>query len=215
VPEDAFIAIRPGDYPDKLREIFLSTAQEQATMNNQAFPAAAKSLIETSRNTLVNAIDAGRQGTHRTLETYDKLFKSGIDTVAQAPVAITNELRDSVVAVECQLNLIASLVAQSAARQATEVANGIAGTAVSAADSFEQVFDLRVMQALDRLGVPAGAVVGELADRIAALALAIERLLKAVQTPRTAPAARKAGTVAKSRSAKTPRPAKRASKRKA
>ena len=182
-------------------------------MNNQAFPAAAKSLIETSRNTLVNAIDAGRQGTHRTLETYDKLFKSGIDTVAQAPVAITNELRDSVVAIECQLNLIASLVAQSAALQATEVANGIAGTAVSAADSFEQVFDMRVMQALDRLGVPAGVVVGELADRIAALALAIERLLKVVQATPTTPVARKASTVAKSRSTKSRRPAKRTSKR--
>ena len=184
-------------------------------MNNQAFPAAAKSLIETSRSTLVNAIDVGRQGTHRTLETYDNLFKSGIETVAQAPVAITNELRDSLVAVECQLNLIASLVAQSAAHQATEVANGIAGTAVSAADSFERVFDMRVMQALDRLGVPAGVVVGELADRIAALALAIERLLKVVQPTRTATVARKASTVAKSRSAKTRRPAKRASNRKA
>jgi len=182
-------------------------------MNNQAFPAAAKSLIETSRSTLVNAIDAGRQGTHRALETYDKLFKSGIDTVAQAPVAITNELRDSVVAVECQLNLIASLVAQSAALQATEVANGIAGTAVSAADSFEQVFDMRVMQALDHLGVPAGVVVSELADRIAAVALAIERLLKIVQPAPTAPIARKASTVAKSRSSKTRRPAKRSSNR--
>ena len=114
-------------------------------MNTQVFPVAAKSLIETSRNTFVNAIDAGRQGTHRTLDAYDKMFKAGIDTIAQAPVAITTELRDSLVALECQLNLVASLVAQSATHQTTEAANRIAGTAARAADSFEQVFDMRVM----------------------------------------------------------------------
>jgi len=204
----------PGEYPDKLREIFLSTAQEQATMNNQAFPAAAKSLIETSRNTLLNAIDAGRQGTHRTLDTYDKLFKAGTATLAQAPVAITTELRDNLVALECQLSLIATLVAQSLAHRTTEAANRIAGTATCAADSFDQVFDLRVMQALDRLGVPAGVAVGEFADRIAALALAIERLLQVVHaTPKAPVAGRKASTDSKFRSAKAARPAKRTSKR--
>jgi hypothetical protein len=183
-------------------------------MNTQSFPVAAKSLIETSRNTLVNAIDAGRQGTHRTLDTYDKLFKTGIDTIAQAPIAITTELRDSLVALECQLNLVASLVAQSVAHQTTEAANRIAGTAVSAADSFEQVFDLRVMQALDRLGVPAGVVVGELADRIATLVLAIEQLLNTVQASPKAPvAAGKSPTAAKVRSATTRRVGKRTAKR--
>ncbi len=184
-------------------------------MNTQVLPVAAKSLIETSRNTLVNAIDAGRQGTHRTLETYDKMFKAGIETITQAPVAITTELRDSLVALECQLNLVASLVAQNAAHQTTEVANRIAGTATRAADSFEQVFDLRVMQALDRLGLPAGVVVGGLADRIATLALAIEQLLNVVQKamPKAPAVERKTATAAKFRSAKMRKTGKRTSKR--
>ena len=173
-------------------------------MNTQTFPVAAKSLIETSRSTLVNAIDAGRQGTHRTLETYDKLFKAGTDTIAQVPVALATELRNDLIALECQLNLITTLVAQGVAHQTTEVANRIASTAACTVDGFEQVFDTRVMQSLDRLGVPASDMVRELADRVAAMALQVERLLQAVQA---------APTVAKVRSTKTRRPAKRASKR--
>jgi hypothetical protein len=183
-------------------------------MSTQAFPAAAKSLIETSRNAVVSAIDEGRQSAHRTLGTCDKLFKAGTDTLAQVPVAITTELRDNVVALECQVNLIASLVAQGVAHQTTEVTNLIAGTASSAADNFEQVFDTRVMQALNRLGVPASVALREIADRVAVLVAAIDRLLQVVQTASAAPVAqRKSPNVAKRRPAKARPAGKRASRR--
>jgi hypothetical protein len=182
-------------------------------MNSQTFPAAAKSLIETGRSTLVNAIDAGCESTQRTFNTCDRMFKTGTDALAQAPIVITNEVRASLLALEGQLPLIATLLTQAVAEQTTEVVNRVAGTATVAADSFEHVFDLRIMQALERMGVPAGAAVRELADRVALLAREIERLLNALQAAPRAPAAgRKAPRAAKPRSVKTRRAGKRAAK---
>ena len=182
-------------------------------MSNQTFPAAAKSLIETGRSTLVNAIDAGCEGTQRTVNTCDRMFKTGTDMIARAPIALTTELKDNLLAIEGQLPLIATLLAQSVAEQTTEVVNKVASTATVAADSFEHVFDLRVMQALDRLGIPAGMAVRELADRIALLAREIDRVLQILQAAPVAPVAkRKAPGAAKTRSVKTRRAGKRTAK---
>src|SRR4249920_2109015 len=94
--------------------------QEQTTMSNQTFPAAAKSLIETSRSTLVNAIDAGCEGTQRTVNTCDRMFKSGTDMMARGPIALPTELKDNLLSIQGQLPMIANLLAQSVAEQTTE-----------------------------------------------------------------------------------------------
>ena len=180
-------------------------------MSTQTLPSAAKSLIESGRSTLVNAIDAGRAGTQGTLKAYDKLFKAGTDTLARAPLVMTAELRDNLVSIEGQLTMIANLLAQNVADHATDATNRLAVTATGAAESFELVFDLRVREALGRLGVPNGDVVSALADRIAALARDIERLIRAAQTvPATPAATRKAPTAVRARAGKTRRAGKAA-----
>ena len=69
------------------------------------------------------------------------------------------------------------------------------------------------MQALDRLGIPAGMAVRELADRIALLAREIDRVLQILQAAPVAPVAkRKAPGTAKTRSVKARRAGKRTAK---
>jgi hypothetical protein len=172
-------------------------------MSTQSFPAATKGLIENSRSTLVNIINAGRKSTHNTLSTCDSLFKTGTDTLALAPAAVANELRDNLVSIEGQLTLIANLLTQNVADNTAAAANRIAGNAAFAVDSFERVFDLRVMQALDHLGIPADQMVRRLANRLEALATEIDRLLQIVQGAQAAPVAgRKTSIADKSRTRK-------------
>ena len=89
----------------------------------------------------------------------------------------------------------------------------MAGYATSTADGFEQVFDLRVMQALDRMGLPAGAIVRELATRIAQVTGEIDRLVQALPLPRVSEPAKQAARPArKAASGKTGRRVKRSTK---
>lgn len=80
------------------------------------------------------------------------------------------------------------------------------------ADKFDQIFDLRVMKALDRMGVPARGLVEELADRIAAVATKIDNVIRAMQPLPAAPLPKAKATVMKPKSATAQRKAKRAVK---
>jgi len=168
-------------------------------MKQQQLPVAAKDVIETSRKSLVEVLDAGRGTIRRTLHACDQVFVTGTGTLARAPVLVRAGIRDELVSLEGQMTLLASVLAQSTLDQAERVTNVAAGAATRIADDFERVFDLRVMQALERLGVPAGAMVQEIADRVAALTRELNRMLQALPIIEAVPS-----PAAKTRTARKP-----------
>ena len=156
-------------------------------MNTQTVPAATKDVIESSRKTLINVIAAGRTSTRGALNAYDQVWKSGAAALARVPDVVATTLRDDLVSLEGQLTLIANVLAQGVADSVEETANRAANVATGAVDSFERVFDMRVMDALDRNGVPSAEPIRELADRIAPLARDIARLTDLVRPVVAAP----------------------------
>ena len=64
------------------------------------------------------------RGTQRTVNTCDRMFKTGTDMIARTPMALTSELKDNLISLQGQLPLIATLLTQSVAEQTTEVVNG-------------------------------------------------------------------------------------------
>lgn len=159
-------------------------------MNTQTIPAATKDVIESGRKTLINVIAAGRTSTRGALNAYDQVWKTGAETLARVPDSVATTLRDDLISLEGQLTLIANVLAQGAANSAEETANRAANIASGAVDSFERVFDMRVMEALDRIGVPSGELIRELADRIATLVRDINRLTDLLRPLQAAPAAK-------------------------
>jgi hypothetical protein len=103
------------------------------------------------------------------LNAYDQVWKTGADTLARVPDVVATTFRDDLVSLEGQLTLIANVLAQGVADGAEETANRAANIASGAVDNFERVFDIRVMEAIDRIGVPSRELVRELAERIATL----------------------------------------------
>ena len=157
-------------------------------MARQSLPVAATDLIETGRRTLGNAVETSRDSAHQALQAYDRAFAAGTDTLLRVQNLIGSSLRDDLVSIEGQLTLIASVLANGVADQAADATNRAADVAKMAAGRFEKVFDLRVMQALDRVGLPAGEFVRDLAGRVAALAKEIDRLINLVQSAHEPPA---------------------------
>lgn len=181
-------------------------------MNKQNFPAATKNLIETSRKTVVNAIDASHETTQKALLGCDKVFKASADTLGYTQVVITAKLRDELISLEGQMTLLANIFTRTIATQSVAAANSAATMASSAADKFDRVFDLRVMKALDRMGVPARSLVEELAGRIAAVATKIDSVIQAMQPLPVAPIQESKIKVTKPKSGAAPRNTKRVAK---
>jgi hypothetical protein len=167
-------------------------------MNQHQLPVAASDVIETSRQSLVGVLEVGRGSVRRALNAYDNAFAAGTGTFAQIPVAGAAEVRDELVSLEGQLTLIASVLAQGGFEIAKDATNVVAGAAKRVADDFERMFDLRVLHSLERLGVPAAAMVQDIAERVTTLTKKLDALLLALPVVEAAPvAAPKAGATRK------------------
>lgn len=173
-------------------------------MNNQNLSSATKSLIETSRRTVVGVIDAGQVNARKAFKGCDEVFKTGTDTLGCAQIVVTSKLRDELVSLEGQLSLLGTVLTQSIARHSVAATNGAANLASGAADKFDQVFDLRVMKALERMGLPAGDMVSALAGRVATVAAEIDRVIRELDVQPGTPA-KKARTVVKKLKTASPR----------
>ncbi len=145
-------------------------------MNRQTITTAAKDVLESSRGTLVNVIRAGHGSTHDALKACDKLTKTSADMLASVPTLVATTLRNDIVSIEGQLTVVAGMLAGSAAATVERAANRVARGASDTVDSLEQVFDLRVKEALVRAGAPSGELIEELAGRIAVIARDVARL---------------------------------------
>ncbi len=150
-------------------------------MNTQTITTAAKDVLESSRGTLVNVIRAGHGSTRGALKACDQLTKTSADMLASVPTIVATTLRNDIVSIEGQLTLVAGMLAGSAAATAEGAANRVARAASGTVDGFEQVFDLRVKDALVRAGVPSAELIQELAERIAVIARDVTRLSDLLQ----------------------------------
>jgi hypothetical protein len=150
-------------------------------MITQTVAAATRDVLESGRKTVVNGIHAGHGTARSAIKACNQLTTTGTDMLTGVPTMLASAIREEVVSVEGQITLIAGMLAQTAADTAESATNRAAKVATGSVDTFERIFDLRVRDALVRVGTPSGELVEELALRIAALAKDIARLSDLLQ----------------------------------
>src|SRR5436305_8940173 len=122
--------------------------------------------IESVRTTFNNVIAICHGSTELVFGACDVAWGLGADDLARDPGLISQDLKSGLVAAENEITGIASTVTTGAANGANRTVDFVAKTARSAVSEFETVFDLRVIQSLGRLGMPAAQVIRELAERV-------------------------------------------------
>jgi outer membrane murein-binding lipoprotein Lpp len=150
-------------------------------MITQTVAAATRDVLESGRKTVVNGIHAGHGTARGALKACNRLTATGADMLATVPTMVATAIREEVVSVEGQITLLAGMLAQTAADSAENATNRAAKVATGSVDTFERVFDLRVRDALVRVGAPSSELIQELALRVSTLAKDVERLSDLLQ----------------------------------
>ena len=146
-------------------------------MKTDMIPTVAHEVIESGRTTIKNVIAICHGSTERVFGACDGAWELGADVLARDPGLISQDLKSGLVAAENEITGIASTVTTGAANGANRTVDFVAKTARSAVSEFETVFDLRVIQSLGRLGMPAAQVIRELAERVAYLSAELARVV--------------------------------------
>jgi hypothetical protein len=139
---------------------------EGLTMRNEMIPAVAKEVIGSGHFLAKNVINACNSGAERALGACDDAWKAGATAMANGAELISPKLKSDLIIAQREITGAAEVVTTGVARGAVKFADFAAGTATLAVDQFDDMFDNRVMQSLNRLGMPAVQVIRELTDQV-------------------------------------------------
>jgi hypothetical protein len=138
-------------------------------MHKDSMTVVTKDVVESGRKLAGHLISTTRHGTRRALRGCDQAWQAGANALAAPRAVIGTKLRDDLVSLEGQLTLIAAYLVSGAADRTEQAVNGIADSACITVSQFDRVFDLRVMQSLNRMGMPIAEVVRAMAHRMAGI----------------------------------------------
>lgn len=135
-------------------------------MRSEMIPAVAKEVIGSGHFLAKNVINAAASGAGRALGACDDAWKAGATAMANDAELISPKLKSDLIVAQREITGAAEVVTTGVARTAVKLADFAAGTATLAVDQFDDVFDNRVMQSLNRLGMPTLQVIRELTDQV-------------------------------------------------
>src|SRR5438093_7244348 len=143
--------------------------------------AVTKKVTESGRKTAGNLFSTSPVGTQRALDACEHAWCTGANALVSNPPHISQKLTDELISLQSQLTLLTRYFTTSAADRMKGVVNAIADTSISTVSEYERVFDLPVVQALGRLGIPIAEILSTLADRVASVSQELARLVAVQQ----------------------------------